>query len=146
MICNKKRKPVFIKWKWNHVVFSRATILSFHPVFSCKGIRPVHCKKSCFFFFLFCFVTPWFSFYLFIKKQKQKFMADINIYSIYFYFLKGSTQKEKVGCLLASPECDWFSSPWSCTDLFHPRCYRQMVSSFTFISCPPFFSFNNSVA
>ena len=26
----KKRKPVFIKW--NHVVFSRATILSFHPV------------------------------------------------------------------------------------------------------------------
>ena len=28
----KKRKPVFIKWKWNHVVFSRATILSFHPV------------------------------------------------------------------------------------------------------------------
>ena len=32
MVCNKKRKPVFIKWKWNHVVFSRATILSFHPV------------------------------------------------------------------------------------------------------------------
>ena len=28
----KKRKPVFIKLKWNHVVFSRATILSFHPV------------------------------------------------------------------------------------------------------------------
>ena len=28
----KKRKPVFIKRKWNHVVFSRATILSFHPV------------------------------------------------------------------------------------------------------------------
>ena len=27
----KKRKPVFIKWKWNHV-FSRVTILSFHPV------------------------------------------------------------------------------------------------------------------
>ena len=34
MVCNKlkKRKPVFIKRKWNHVVFSRATILSFHPV------------------------------------------------------------------------------------------------------------------
>ena len=32
MVCNKKRKPVFIKWKWNHVVFSRMTILSFHPV------------------------------------------------------------------------------------------------------------------
>ena len=29
----KKRKPVFIKRKWNHVVFSRATILSFHPVY-----------------------------------------------------------------------------------------------------------------
>ena len=28
----KKRKPVFIKQKWNHVVFSRATILSFHSV------------------------------------------------------------------------------------------------------------------
>ena len=28
----QKRKPVFIKRKWNHV-FSRATILSFHPVF-----------------------------------------------------------------------------------------------------------------
>ena len=32
MVCNKKIKPVFIKRKWNHVVFSRATILSFHPV------------------------------------------------------------------------------------------------------------------
>ena len=31
MVCNK-RKPVFIKRKWNHVVFSRVTILSFHPV------------------------------------------------------------------------------------------------------------------
>ncbi len=30
MICNKKRKPVFIKGKWNHAVFSRATILSFY--------------------------------------------------------------------------------------------------------------------
>ena len=31
---NKKqnRKPVFIKRKWNHVIFSMATILSFHPV------------------------------------------------------------------------------------------------------------------
>ena len=28
----QKRKLVFIKLKWNHVVFSRATILSFHPV------------------------------------------------------------------------------------------------------------------
>ena len=28
----QKRKPVFIKQKWNHVVFSRATILSFHPL------------------------------------------------------------------------------------------------------------------
>ena len=28
----KKKKTVFIKRKWNHVVFSRATILSFHPV------------------------------------------------------------------------------------------------------------------
>ena len=32
MVSNKKRKPVFIKRKWNYVVFSRATILSFHPV------------------------------------------------------------------------------------------------------------------
>ena len=32
MVCNKKRKPVFIKRKWNHVVFSITTILSFHPV------------------------------------------------------------------------------------------------------------------
>ena len=30
----KKRKPVFVKRKWNHIVFSRATILSFHPVYS----------------------------------------------------------------------------------------------------------------
>ena len=28
----KKGKPVFIKRKWNHVVFSRVTILSFRPV------------------------------------------------------------------------------------------------------------------
>ena len=28
----KKSKPVFIKRKWNHVVYSRATILSSHPV------------------------------------------------------------------------------------------------------------------
>ena len=33
MVCNKKRKPVFIKWKWKHVVFSRPTILSFYPVY-----------------------------------------------------------------------------------------------------------------
>ena len=34
MVCNKKeRKLVFIKRKWNHVVvFTRVTILSFHPV------------------------------------------------------------------------------------------------------------------
>ena len=32
MVCNKKSKPVFIKQKWNHIVFSRATILSFHSV------------------------------------------------------------------------------------------------------------------
>ena len=32
MVGNMKRKLVFIKWKSNHVVFSRATILSFHPV------------------------------------------------------------------------------------------------------------------
>ena len=32
MVCNKKRKQVFIKRKWNHVVFSRVTILSFHSV------------------------------------------------------------------------------------------------------------------
>ena len=30
----KKRKPVFIKWKWNHVVFSKVTILSFHPIYT----------------------------------------------------------------------------------------------------------------
>ena len=28
----QKKKLVFIKRKWNHVVFSSATILSFHPV------------------------------------------------------------------------------------------------------------------
>ena len=33
MVCNKKRKPVLIKRKWNYVVFSRVIILSFHPVF-----------------------------------------------------------------------------------------------------------------
>ena len=32
MVFNKK-KTVFIKRKWNHVVFSRVTILSFHPVY-----------------------------------------------------------------------------------------------------------------
>ena len=31
----QKKKTVFIKRKWNHVVFSRATILSFHPVYVC---------------------------------------------------------------------------------------------------------------
>ena len=28
----QKKKTVFIRRKWNHVIFSRATILSFHPV------------------------------------------------------------------------------------------------------------------
>ena len=28
----QKKETVFIQRKWNHVVFSRATILSFHPV------------------------------------------------------------------------------------------------------------------
>ena len=36
----KKRKPVFIKQKWNHVVFSRATMLSFHPVFNLRRDGP----------------------------------------------------------------------------------------------------------
>ena len=36
----KKRKPVFIKRKLNHVVFSRATILSFHPVCICLTPSP----------------------------------------------------------------------------------------------------------
>ena len=36
MVCNKKRKLVFIKWKWNHVIFSSPTILSFHPVISAR--------------------------------------------------------------------------------------------------------------
>ena len=30
----QKRKPVSIKRKWNHVIFSRATILLFHPVYN----------------------------------------------------------------------------------------------------------------
>ena len=29
---HQKKKTVFIKRKWNHVVFSRATILLFYPV------------------------------------------------------------------------------------------------------------------
>ena len=29
----QKKKTVFIKRKWNHVIFSRATVLSFHPVY-----------------------------------------------------------------------------------------------------------------
>ena len=33
MVSNKKGKPVFIEWKWNHIVFFRATILSFPPVY-----------------------------------------------------------------------------------------------------------------
>ena len=39
MVCNKKRKPVFIKRKWNHVVFSRVTILSFHPVYKNTKVK-----------------------------------------------------------------------------------------------------------
>ena len=35
----KKRKPVFIKREWNHVVFSWATTLSFHPVYKGFGIK-----------------------------------------------------------------------------------------------------------
>ena len=33
----KKRKLVFIKRKWNHMVFSWTTILSFHPVYGKRG-------------------------------------------------------------------------------------------------------------
>ena len=39
----KKRKPVFLKWKWNHVIFSRVKILSFHPVFS---LHPLYISKQ----------------------------------------------------------------------------------------------------
>ena len=45
----KKRTPVFIKRKWNHVVFSRVTILSFHPVygyFKQQTVEVVH-EKTC---------------------------------------------------------------------------------------------------
>ena len=47
----KKKQPVFIKRKWNHVVFSRATIFSFHPVCDVINVRN---------FILICLV--WFSF------------------------------------------------------------------------------------
>ena len=46
MVCNKKRKPVFIKRKWNRVIFSRATILSFQPVHLCRRVRPAPNKCS----------------------------------------------------------------------------------------------------
>ena len=44
----QKRKPVFIKGKWNHVVFSRTTILSFHPVDYVAGIwfKRVYLQKK----------------------------------------------------------------------------------------------------
>ena len=41
MVCNKKKRK-FIKRKWNHVIFSRATILSFRPVYAtdvCRSLR-----------------------------------------------------------------------------------------------------------
>ena len=43
MVCNKKRKPVFIKWKWNHVVFSKATILLFHLINMMVLLKAILC-------------------------------------------------------------------------------------------------------
>ena len=49
MVCNKKRKPVFIKRKSNHVVFPRATILSFHPVFLIlNSVSKLFLMQQCF--------------------------------------------------------------------------------------------------
>ncbi len=48
----KKRKPVFIKRKWNYVVFSRTTILSFHPVDIQFTINIFIFNESCLLIFL----------------------------------------------------------------------------------------------
>ena len=59
-----KKTPVFFKRKWNHIVFSRVTILSFHPVliiyissfFSTYNLHPL--------FFRFIIPIPSFTFSL----------------------------------------------------------------------------------
>ena len=43
----KKEKLVFIKRKWNHVVFSRVIILSFHPVIGKKNSADRHSSSVC---------------------------------------------------------------------------------------------------
>ena len=61
MVCNKKRKPVFIKRKWNHVVFSRVTIFSFHPVFiSLRKTKTGHIRIKFISILFWVFIVEWF--------------------------------------------------------------------------------------
>ena len=70
----KKRKPVFIKRKWNHVVFSRATILSFYPVClpnpSDRGSIFDRKKTGLNQFFFFCRMVGLFC-YLHIARSRE---------------------------------------------------------------------------
>ena len=59
----QKRKPLFIKWKWNHIVFSRATILSFHPVLVSSCARVVAAAVAVALFVVVRFLSTNFTFY-----------------------------------------------------------------------------------
>ena len=63
MVCNKKRKPIFIKWKWNHIVFSTATFLSFHPVLWLVCINERLCLTRPHFLYVWLCFKLFFCFY-----------------------------------------------------------------------------------
>ena len=98
MVFNEKRKPVFIKQKWNHVIFFRATILSFNPVlfyiYICVKISPYfycfhrgffcHNRKENFHRFLFDFL-------FFLSFLGTQFMVKLQTQLQYFVVQKIST-------------------------------------------------------
>ena len=105
MVCNKK-KTVFIKRKWNHVVFSRTTILSFHPVIVLLDFKvtmmsqsimlvttsqklPQFLYRYVFFMHIFADFLYFLSFFLsyFQTATQAKIFLFMHIFADFLYFL-----------------------------------------------------------
>ena len=125
MICNKKRKSVFIKWKWNHVIFSRATISSFHPVVIITNkhlqINDILVLNNPFRVFIIkCFRTIIFIFIVRLAERIQKICSPYDIRTV---FTSGSTLQRYL--FRVKPPTDFnmiknciYSIPCSCGKIY----------------------------
>ena len=81
----KKRKPVFINRKWNHVVFSIVTMLSFHSVISPR--KQILILKFIFRLFLFFLLFIYFFyFFAFFSTAHCLFLYSSRVYSFIHLF------------------------------------------------------------